>query len=339
MKRSRSAADSSGGAVDLATLIAAAAPTVAIFDLDSTLWNGNCEGFTSSHIVAAAEAVDPTSGRSLKLFPDVASIFAAFASSGIPIAIASASPAAQTAAKLLRGFGLNVAHAEVHPGSKDAHLRAIAAALNVNLSRALFYDDLPFNIKAANALGVGAAILVRSGLCHDDVRRSLKALRERGRGAALMRSWMAKPPAAAASSSSAAAPAPVATEPAAAPVTPAQSASPPETAESAAPATAAVQPGSAQQPQASSPGPVGGAASDASQSVEEPARHGHDYGGDEVAGAHHDTVWVDEFEESEEEFECSSGTGSEHRLNAVSPSALGRHSEEGETRHRLPLSA
>lgn len=177
----------------LVTLIQRTAPSMAIFDLDSTLWDGNCENFASATIVSKSEVVHPGTGRSLRLFPEVTEVLAAFAEAGIPLAIASASPAADTAHRLLRSFGLmqlGIKHLVVHPGSKDVHLRDISTALHAPLSRALFFDDLPHNIKAARSVGVGGVVLVRSGLKRDDVRQSLKALSEKSRGAALMRAWM-----------------------------------------------------------------------------------------------------------------------------------------------------
>ena len=60
----------------------------------------------------------------------------------------------------------------------------------MSLTRALFFDDLPHNIKAAEALGVGGAVQIRGGLRTDDVRRALRQLRERSKGAAMMRAFL-----------------------------------------------------------------------------------------------------------------------------------------------------
>ena len=54
-------------------------------------------------------------------------------------------------------MALKFEHARIAPGKKDVHLKAIAAALNIGLRRALFFDDLPHNIRTAEALGVRAA--------------------------------------------------------------------------------------------------------------------------------------------------------------------------------------
>ena len=100
-------------------------------DLDHTLWDGNVEDFGEARVVAPGEALIPATGRTLRLFSEVAGIFALLREHKVPIAIASASPAAQTARRLLRAFGLAHQHAHVAPGKKDVHLRSIAAALRV----------------------------------------------------------------------------------------------------------------------------------------------------------------------------------------------------------------
>jgi len=149
-------------------------------------------------VLADGEAVDARSGRSLRLFPEVAAIFAAFHECGVPVAIASASPAASTATRLLRGFGLDYAASHIAPGRKDTHLKKIAGELRISLAKAVFFDDLPHNIKTAESLGCLGCVQVGSssrGVCREDVRLALKRMRERGRGAALMRAWMQPKPA------------------------------------------------------------------------------------------------------------------------------------------------
>ena len=176
----------------LAKLIRSARPSVAIFDLDSTLWDGNVENYVAAHVVGDGEAVntDGTQRPSLRLFKDVKAICTLFAEHRVPLAIASASPARTTAVRLLKSFGIHTSDQQVYPGSKDKHLKAIASTLSTPLARAIFFDDLPFNIKAAEACGIGAAVLVRGGLSKVDVKEALRKLRDRSAGAALMRSWM-----------------------------------------------------------------------------------------------------------------------------------------------------
>jgi hypothetical protein len=156
------------------------------------VWAGNVEAYQSARVVSASEAVDAVSGRSLRLCEEARSVMEAVEAAGCPIAIASASPAADTALRLLRGFGLPTARqSEIYPGKKDAHLTAIAAGLHVSLRQALFFDDLRHNIRTAEALGVGGCVQVqRDGLTAADMRMALAKLRGRGRGAALLRGWL-----------------------------------------------------------------------------------------------------------------------------------------------------
>ena len=113
-------------------------PSLCVFDLDDTLWRGNCEDFEGAAFDGEqGRAVDIRSGRKLELFQDVKLIFAALSYCGVPIAIASASPAKATALRLLKAFGLPYQAAEVHrmdphEGKKE-HLRALQRSLKVHL--------------------------------------------------------------------------------------------------------------------------------------------------------------------------------------------------------------
>lgn len=186
MKRSRIDSE------DLSGLITSTKPQCVVFDLDHTLWDGNVESFQDAKLISQDEAVSTSSGHSLHLYAGAREVFSILASHRVPLAIASASPATVTAKRLLRAFNLpRVAFAEVHPGKKDVHLRAIQNALKVPLDRCLFFDDLAFNIKTAEALGVGGCVLVRGGVDADDLRRALRLLSERTRSRGLLSSWLA----------------------------------------------------------------------------------------------------------------------------------------------------
>ena len=195
MKRSREEADASvAGASheqddDLCALLKAVRPSVAIFDLDSTLWNGNCEAFTEAHITGADEAVNAATGNTLRLFPDVKRIFSVLIEHDVPIGIASASPATATATRLMRSFGLAYGHAHIAPGRKDVHLKGIASKLSVDLKKAIFFDDLPHNLKTAQSLGV-SCVHVKGGIRIEDVRKGLKVLKERGKQQGAMRAFL-----------------------------------------------------------------------------------------------------------------------------------------------------
>ena len=177
---------------DLASLLAVAKPSMVILDLDYTLWRGNCDEFADSRVISSTEAADAKSGKSLHVYPEVHEVFGVLVAHSIPIAIASAASAAETATRLLRAFRLPVQATQIFPGKKDTHLRAIARGLQRSLERAIFLDDIPHNIKTAQSLGVGACVLVKDGLTVADVATALDALQQRRRGATLMQAWLGR---------------------------------------------------------------------------------------------------------------------------------------------------
>ena len=142
-------------------------------------------------LVSPTEIIDPSSGSSLSLFPDVVGLFEVLAECRVPIGIASSSSATEVASRLLRSFGLTplIRHAEVHAGRKEPHLRAIASKLRVPLNRIIFFDDLPHNIRDAERLGI-TSVHVQNGMTKSDLRCGLQRLGERRRGSALMSSWL-----------------------------------------------------------------------------------------------------------------------------------------------------
>lgn len=150
-----------------------------------------CIQFEGARVVGTGEAIHVASGRALRLFRDVPFILNQLAAAGVPLAVASASPASEVARRLLRAFSLPEFGAmEIHPGTKDVHLRAVAATLRVPLNRAIFFDDLSHNIRAAERLGVTCIHIQADGLSKEGLRQALRKLRSNGRGAGLMRAWM-----------------------------------------------------------------------------------------------------------------------------------------------------
>lgn len=207
-------AESAHGEEMVQSLLATTRPGAVVFDLDYTLvcrltlrtvcthaspertcpcapqWEGNCEDYAEARVLlSASEAHDPHGNRTLRLYSAVKPVFVALAAACVPIAVASSSPATDTARRLLRLFGLQVTAFEVHAGRKEVHLRAISSQLALPLERLLFFDDLPHNIRDASALGC-TACLVRGGLSESDVLAGLRRFGERRRGAALMSSWL-----------------------------------------------------------------------------------------------------------------------------------------------------
>ena len=143
--------------------------------------------------------VHRASGRSLRLYADVQAVFSALRAARVRVCIASASPTEATALSLLRSFGLHqhIEHAVIKPGSKAAHLRACTVGLGVQPRRTIFFDDLNFNLREAEVLGI-TGVLVRAGISVDVLRQALRKHRARAQGASLMRAWCTAAPAASA---------------------------------------------------------------------------------------------------------------------------------------------
>eukprot|EP00316_Scyphosphaera_apsteinii_P013007 CAMPEP_0119305274 /NCGR_PEP_ID=MMETSP1333-20130426/6313_1 /TAXON_ID=418940 /ORGANISM="Scyphosphaera apsteinii, Strain RCC1455" /LENGTH=214 /DNA_ID=CAMNT_0007308331 /DNA_START=146 /DNA_END=787 /DNA_ORIENTATION=- len=163
-----------------------------VLDLDDTLWRGNCEHFSGACVRTAATEIQHTMSRAtLALYPEVPLVMNALSACGIPIAIASASPASETARHLLMQFGLAalVSHWEVHPGCKKEHLKAIGKGLGISaLRNVLFFDDLQHNLRDVSSLGC-TCYHVRKGLGTQELLSALRDHRSRSRAAASMRSW------------------------------------------------------------------------------------------------------------------------------------------------------
>ena len=137
-----------------------------VFDLDRTLWSGDCQKFSKP--------------QELKLYPDVPLIFEALRSCGIPWAVASANPSRQRCLWLLQAHGLlapgqgfagigarlepgaEIA-AEIFPGGKKPHLERICRAVGRPWACMLFFDDLSWNVQQAEKLGA-VGVRVEAGL-------------------------------------------------------------------------------------------------------------------------------------------------------------------------------
>ena len=102
---------------ELVTLIRErAAPGVfCVFDLDRTLWDGDCLSFSTPD--------------TLPLYPEVSTIFAALAQCEIPWAVASANSNKRRCLWLLEAHGLlrhgQQVPAEIFPGGKKPHLERV----------------------------------------------------------------------------------------------------------------------------------------------------------------------------------------------------------------------
>ena len=145
-----------------------AAPGVyCVFDLDKTLWHGDCQPFSTPD--------------SLPLYPEVKDICAALAQCSIPWAVASANPNKRRCLWLLEAHGLiatgQSVPAEIFPGGKKPHLERVRRELRRPAASMLFFDDLPWNCKEADKLG-GVGVQVDSGLTVEALLRGLAKQRE-----------------------------------------------------------------------------------------------------------------------------------------------------------------
>ena len=137
-----------------------------VFDLDRTLWNGDCQRFSKP--------------AELQLYPEVPRIIEALNRCGIPWAVASANPNRERCLWLLQAHGLlapgqgfagigarlergaDIA-AEVFPGGKRPHLERIKRAVGRPWNSMLFFDDLPWNVQQADKLGA-VGVRVEAGM-------------------------------------------------------------------------------------------------------------------------------------------------------------------------------
>ena len=133
---------------DLVASLKRAGVACAVIDLDSTIWQGNIESYRDCRVLHhRPSCTTRTAAARSGLFPGVHEFAAALRAADVPLAVASASPADRAAARALRLFGLTPVASRVRPGSKDAHLKEIAAELSLPLRSMLFFDDLPHNIE------------------------------------------------------------------------------------------------------------------------------------------------------------------------------------------------
>lgn len=186
-----SAGSSSASAAELATLIRErAAPGVfCVFDLDRTLWDGDCQSFSTPDTLA--------------LYPDVSMIVAALSLCEIPWAVASANPNKRRCLWLLEAHGLlrsgQAAPAEIFPGGKKPHLERVRRAIQRPAAAMLFFDDLLWNIREAEKQGGVAVHLSPPGLSIETLLAGLSRHREHRRAVtgqqAGMKRWLQAAPA------------------------------------------------------------------------------------------------------------------------------------------------
>ena len=159
------------------------AALIVTVDLDHTLWAGACLDWpvgTFSKLEASdanrtglssRQVFDERSGEILELHEQVPLCFDALRLAAVPLAVASASPAADSARALLRAFGL--IDDETYPlaiemgdseekrdGKKVHHLHRLAEQMAVPVDRFVLFDDGPANVSAVREFLACSALLV-----------------------------------------------------------------------------------------------------------------------------------------------------------------------------------
>ena len=174
---------------------------VVTLDLDFTLWAGTCIEWPVGSFKALKRqkgsswetplrVFDEKEGVFLELHADVPLIFDALRRAGVPIAIASASPAAASANALLRAFGLMGDEdggeralavqmgedEEIREQHKVVHIQKIAEKLDVRCERFLLFDDEPSNVEKVREVLQCSALLVdpAGGLTAETLLRGLE---------------------------------------------------------------------------------------------------------------------------------------------------------------------
>jgi len=182
-----------------------------VLDLDDTLWQGDCVSLNRGPyaLTNPTECVD-TSGRSLRLFPEVPTILVALRAAGCTLAVASQCPAPPTARALLALFGLSEyfppdlvvigplwpqipgipPRPRVSPFTPfTVDLQQIQARSGVPFGRTAFFDDRIPNVTVARRLGV-TAVRVHAGLSVESVRTASRDQRSVTGARGRLRRWL-----------------------------------------------------------------------------------------------------------------------------------------------------
>ena len=173
---------------------------VPIFDLDRTMWFGQCDEWPSRGLQRVPDGSDgrlqvyePSVGY-LELFPDVPLILRALRSLGAPFGIASASAARESAHALLEAFELDPSQMVIEmrdPAdgntSKEGMLRRLAdERLGVPLESMVLFDDTLEHLTTARGMNAGGRLIdpLNDGLTVDALLAGLEghAAERRSRG-------------------------------------------------------------------------------------------------------------------------------------------------------------
>ncbi|MBN1820565.1 MAG: magnesium-dependent phosphatase-1 [Prolixibacteraceae bacterium] len=144
-----------------------------VFDLDFTIWDAGgtwCDA-TNPPYFKEKEDVYDSSGRCLRLYPDVRRILTLLKKSGKYMAVASRTFEPGWANDLLKLFQIDhfFDRKEIYPDSKVRHFRKIQEHFKLNYSEMVFFDDEYRNIEEVGRLGV-ESVFVKNGLDKDLIK-------------------------------------------------------------------------------------------------------------------------------------------------------------------------
>jgi len=153
-------------------------PKLAVFDLDYTLWWGDCgKDMQAPYTYCQWAGILDKWGAPANPYADVRGIMATLVDHGIPIAIASRNPDFAEVSNLLRTIkfackkgSMSIYDAVGNPayihayssggcGGKTKHFTALRQVSGVDFSQMIFFDDLEENIHFAERLGITSVLL------------------------------------------------------------------------------------------------------------------------------------------------------------------------------------
>ena len=172
----------------LALLQGGKQPGLLVWDADYTIWPFDCDKDVLPPFYLEPPYPDgpyDRYGRLAAPYKAVPLIAAAVVDAGIPLAVASRNPSAGPVSQLLRAIQISPTtrpevtnlwdalaspqhfHAYSSGGygkGKDRHFTSLNALTGIAFKDMLFFDDMPDNIAAANAMGVTSVLLGKDGL-------------------------------------------------------------------------------------------------------------------------------------------------------------------------------
>ncbi|XP_036114170.1 magnesium-dependent phosphatase 1-like isoform X4 [Molossus molossus] len=145
-----------GLCTQLAALVMAQLPRLAVFDLDYTLWPFWVDTHVDPPFHKSSDGIiRDRQGQTIRLYPEVPEVLDQFQGLGVPIAAASRTGEIEGANQLLELFDLvrYFVQREIYPGSKVTHFERLRQKTGVPFSQMIFFDDEKRNIVDVSKLG------------------------------------------------------------------------------------------------------------------------------------------------------------------------------------------